>query len=81
MTTNHVGSMFGFFFTEESTVTNYQQVMAGDTVRFGHFFRGMLNAGVYLAPAAYEGCFMSAAHTDEDIAFALNAAAKVFKHL
>ena len=55
--------------------------MACDTVRFGHFFRGMLDAGVYLAPAAYEGCFMSAAHTDEDIAFALNAAAKVFKHL
>ena len=81
MTTNHVGSMFGFFFTEEPTVTNYQQVMACDTERFGHFFRGMLDAGVYLAPAAYEGCFMSAAHTDEDIAFALNAAAKVFKHL
>ncbi|MFT7267665.1 MAG: glutamate-1-semialdehyde 2,1-aminomutase [Porticoccus sp.] len=81
MTTNHVGSMFGFFFTEESTVTNYQQVMACDTARFGHFFRGMLDAGVYLAPAAYEGCFMSAAHTDEDIEFALNAAAKVFKHL
>ena len=81
MTTNHVGSMFGFFFTEEPAVTNYQQVMACDTARFGHFFRGMLDAGVYLAPAAYEGCFMSAAHTDEDIAFALNAAAKVFRHL
>ena len=81
MATNHVGSMFGFFFTKEPVVTNYQQVMACDTERFGRFFRGMLDAGVYLAPAAYEGCFMSAAHTDEDLEFALDAAAKVFKQL
>jgi len=81
MTTNHVGSMFGFFFTEEKTVTNYKQVIESDTKRFGHFFHGMLDAGVYLAPAAYEGCFMSAAHTEEDIKFTLDAASKVFKAL
>ncbi|MAD58212.1 MAG: glutamate-1-semialdehyde-2,1-aminomutase [Porticoccus sp.] len=81
MTTNYVGSMFGFFFTEEESVTNFEHVMACDTERFGHFFRGMLSAGVYFAPAAYEGCFMSAAHTDEDIEFTLGAAAKVFKTL
>jgi glutamate-1-semialdehyde 2,1-aminomutase len=81
MATNHVGSMFGFFFTKEPVVTNYRQVMACDTERFGRFFRGMLDAGVYLAPAAYEGCFMSAAHTDEDLEFALDAAAEVFKQL
>jgi len=81
MATNHVGSMFGFFFTEEKTVTNYSQVMESDTKRFGHFFHGMLDAGVYLAPAAYEGCFMSAAHTEEDIKFTLDAASKVLKNL
>ena len=81
MATNHVGSMFGFFFTEEKTVTNYRQVMESDTKRFGHFFHGMLDAGVYLAPAAYEGCFMSAAHTEEDIKFTLDAASKVLKNL
>ena len=81
MTTNHIGSMFGFFFTQETAVTNYKQVMACDSERFGRFFRGMLDAGVYFAPAAYEGCFMSAAHTNEYIEFTLEAASKVFKTL
>ncbi len=81
MTTNHVGSMFGVFFTEEDSVTNYQQVMACDTERFNKFFHGMLEAGVYLAPAAYEAGFMSAAHTDEDLQFTLDAAEQVFKSL
>lgn len=81
MTTNHIGSMFGFFFTQEVAVTNFKQVMACDSERFRRFFRGMLDAGIYFAPAAYEGCFMSAAHTDEDIEFTLEAASKVFKTL
>jgi glutamate-1-semialdehyde 2,1-aminomutase len=81
MTTNHIGSMFGFFFTQEVAVTNFKQVMACDSERFGRFFRGMLDAGIYFAPAAYEGCFMSAAHTNEDIEFTLEAASKVFKTL
>ena len=80
-TTNHVGSMFGFFFTEEEQITNYQQVMACDTERFNKFFHGMLEAGVYLAPASYEAGFMSAAHSEEDLAFTLAAADKVFASL
>ena len=59
-TTNHVGSMFGGFFTEEKTITNYQQVMNCNNERFNQFFHGMLNAGIYLAPASYEAGFMSA---------------------
>lgn len=81
MTTNHVGSMFGLFFTEATAVTNYQQVMACDTKRFNQFFHGMLDAGVYLAPAAYEAGFMSAAHTKNDIQFTLDAAEQIFKTL
>ncbi len=80
-TSNHVGSMFGGFFTEETHVTNYQQVMACNTERFNQFFHGMLDAGVYLAPAAYEAGFLSAAHSQEDIDFTLDAAEKVFNHL
>ncbi|MDO6748249.1 glutamate-1-semialdehyde 2,1-aminomutase [Gilvimarinus sp. 1_MG-2023] len=80
-TTNHVGSMFGGFFTEESQVTNYQQVMACDTERFNRFFHGMLDAGVYLAPASYEAGFMSQAHTDEDIEHTIACAQKVFTQL
>ncbi|MGD9661833.1 MAG: glutamate-1-semialdehyde 2,1-aminomutase [Porticoccaceae bacterium] len=81
MTSNHVGSMFGVFFTEEETVSNYQQVMACDSARFGKFFHAMLTEGVYLAPAAYEAGFMSAAHSDADIDFTLTAAEKVFARL
>ena len=81
MTANHVGSMFGVFFTEESEVTNYRQVMACDSARFGKFFHGMLEEGVYLAPAAYEAGFMSAAHTADDIDYTLAAAEKVFATL
>ena len=81
LTSNHVGTMWGVFFSEEEKIVNYQQVMKCDTERFGKFFHGMLEAGVYLAPASYEAGFMSAAHTDDDIQFTLDAAEKVFKTL
>ncbi|WNO09600.1 glutamate-1-semialdehyde 2,1-aminomutase [Teredinibacter sp. KSP-S5-2] len=81
LTSNHVGSMWGLFFTEEEKVTNYQQVMAGNTERFNQFFHAMLEQGVYLAPACYEAGFLSIAHTDEDIEFTIEAAARVFSQL
>ncbi len=81
MTSNHVGTMFGVFFTDEKTITNYRQVMACDTDRFNRFFHGMLNEGVYLAPASYEAGFLSAAHSDKDINDTLDAAERVFKNL
>lgn len=80
-TTNHVGTMFGGFFTTEKTITNYKQVMNCDIDAFNRFFHGMLDAGVYLAPASYEAGFMSAAHTDADIQFTIDAAEKVFASL
>ena len=78
LTSNHVGSMWGLFFTEEKSVTNYQQVMACNTQRFNRFFHGMLQEGVYLAPASYEAAFMSSAHTEADIENTITAAEKVF---
>jgi len=80
-TTNHVGSMFGFFFTHEPKITNFKQVMACDIPRFNKFFHGMLKRGIYLAPASYEAGFMSGAHTDEDIQATLQAAKEVFAEL
>lgn len=81
LTSNHVGSMFGFFFTEENSITNYQQVIECDNERFNRFFHGMLERGIYLAPASYEAGFMSAAHTDEDIDLTIAAAKEVFASL
>jgi glutamate-1-semialdehyde 2,1-aminomutase len=80
-TTNHVGSMFGVFFTEEQGITNYGQVMNCNIERFNRFFHGMLDQGVYLAPASYEAGFVSAAHTGEIIDQTLARAEQVFKTL
>ena len=80
-TTNHAGTMFGGFFTDADSVTNYEQVMACDTDAFNRFFHVMLNNGVYLAPAAYEAGFLSAAHSDADIAETVAAAHTAFASL
>ena len=80
-TTNHAGTMFGGFFTDAESVSNYTQVMNCDTDAFNRFFHAMLEAGVYLAPASYEAGFMSAAHSDEDIAATVDAAAQAFAAL
>ncbi len=80
-TTNHAGSMFGFFFTEEEKVTGYQQVMSGNTERFNAFFHLMLEEGVYFAPACFEAGFVSSSHTSEVIDATLQKAEKAFKQL
>ena len=81
LATNHVCGMFGLFFTEERTVDRYAKVMACDAERFKCFFHGMLDAGVYLAPSAYEAGFLSAAHTMADIDITVAAARRVFATL
>jgi glutamate-1-semialdehyde 2,1-aminomutase len=81
MTANHLGGMFGVFFTDAERVTNFAQVTACDLDRFKRFFHGMLDEGVYLAPSAFEAGFVSIAHSDEDIAATLDAAERVFARL
>ncbi len=81
MTANQVGAMFGLFFTDAEKVTDFAGSMACDQERFKKFFHGMLDRGVYMAPSAFEAGFVSAAHTDEDIANTLSAAAEVFTSL
>ena len=78
LTENHVGAMFGFFFSPEEKVENFYQVTQCDIERFKLFYHGMLNEGVYLAPSAYEAGFVSAAHTGRDIKQTLVSAEKVF---
>ena len=74
------GGMFGFFFTE-ALPQNYATVMATDKERFNRFFHGMLDRGVYLAPALYEAGFVSSAHSADDIAATLAAAQQAFRAL
>ncbi|WP_027468532.1 glutamate-1-semialdehyde 2,1-aminomutase [Deefgea rivuli] len=70
-----VGGMFGVYFAEV-VPTSFADVMQSDRTRFNAFFHAMLEQGIYLAPSAFEAGFVSAAHTDADIAATL-AAAKI----
>ncbi|MBE2896802.1 glutamate-1-semialdehyde 2,1-aminomutase [Pasteurellaceae bacterium HPA106] len=81
LVTNHVGAMFGIFFTDQSAVESYQDVMACDSERFAQFFHKMLEHGVYFAPSAFEAGFMSLAHSEDDIATTLRAADAIFADL
>lgn len=81
LATNQIGGMFGFFFTEQTSVSRFDQVMACDAERFKHFFHHMLASGIYLAPSAFEAGFISSAHTDADIEETVAAAARAFESL
>jgi len=80
-TTNQVGAMFGFFFSEEKNIRRFAQVTKGDMNRFKAFYHGMLDEGIYLAPSAFEAGFVSSAHTDQDIEQTIAAAKKVMATL
>ena len=74
------GGMFGFFLFDQLP-QNYATVITTDSQRFNTLFHGLLDRGIYIAPALYEAGFVSAAHTDEDIAHTVSVAADVFKLL
>jgi len=81
LSTNQVGSMFGFFFSEEQNISRFAQVQKCDQDRFKKFYHGMLDEGVYLAPSSFEAGFVCSALTKADIEFTLQAADKVFAEL
>lgn len=74
------GGMFGFFLMPELP-QNYATVMKTDNARFNTLFHGLLDRGVYIAPALYEAGFVSAAHSEQDIAQTVGVAREVFKLL
>ena len=55
--------------------------MTSDSPKFNKLFHGLLDRGVYIAPALYEAGFVSAAHTDADIAQTVTAATEIFAQL
>ena len=75
-----VGGMFGLYFSA-TPPTSFAEVMQMDKEKFNRFFHAMLDQGVYLAPSAFEAGFVSAAHTEADIAATVEAARKVFAAL
>jgi glutamate-1-semialdehyde 2,1-aminomutase len=77
ITVNRVGSMFTFFFSPDP-VTDWDSAKRSDTVRFGQFFHWMLDCGIYLAPSQFEAGFLSAAHTEQDVAVTVESAREFF---
>jgi len=73
-----VGGMFGIYFAPAAP-RSYAEVMACDKERFNRFFHAMLDQGIYLAPSAFEAGFVSAAHSDADIAATIAAAESAFR--
>ncbi len=71
------GGMFGFFLLP-ALPHNYSQVMRSDSAQFNLLFHGLLERGVYIAPALYEAGFVSAAHGEADIAETIAVARDVF---
>jgi glutamate-1-semialdehyde 2,1-aminomutase len=68
----------GTWFFTPGPVTNYDEAAKSDTAAFGRFHRAMLGHGVWLPPSQFEAAFMSAAHTDAEIAATIAAAHEAF---
>ncbi len=81
LATEHAGGMFGFVFTAHGPVRRYTQVAGADVERFRRFFHRMLDAGIYLAPSAFEAGFVSSAHGEAELEQTLAAAAGAFEGL
>lgn len=79
-TVNRAGSMIGFFFTNEDVV-DYETAKTSDLELFADYYRLMAEEGIYLPPSQFEGLFLSAAHTKEDIEKTVEAFHKVFAQL
>ena len=77
VTVNRMGSMMTWFFTDQPVI-DAASARSSDIKRFGKFFHAMLERGIYLPPSQYEALFVSAAHTDADIARTLDAARESF---
>jgi glutamate-1-semialdehyde 2,1-aminomutase len=75
--TASAGGMFGMFF-RATAPRSFGEVMQCDRERFNRFFHAMLEAGVYLAPSAFEAGFVSAAHSSADLDATFAAARKAF---
>ncbi len=79
-TINRVGSMVCPFFTD-TKVINYETAKTSDLARFGRYFSNLLDLGVSIAPSQFEGMFVSAVHSDEDIETTISTHYEALKRL
>jgi glutamate-1-semialdehyde 2,1-aminomutase len=77
---NRVGSMLTAFFAA-GPVTDYDSAKKSDTAAFGKFFRSLIEHSVYFPPSQFEAAFVSAAHTEQDIAETIQKAGQAFEEI
>lgn len=81
VTTQAGAAMFGLYFTGADDIVTFDDVMTSDAERFKRFFHLMLDAGIYLAPSAFEAGFTSIAHGETELKLTLDAAERAFAAL
>ncbi|MFZ5758333.1 MAG: glutamate-1-semialdehyde 2,1-aminomutase [Thermodesulfobacteriota bacterium] len=79
-TLNAAGSVMTLFFGP-GPITDFESAMRVDATKYGEFYRLMLDQGIYLAPSQFEGMFLSAAHSDDDLARTLEVTEWSFKKM
>ena len=67
-----IASLYQLFFTAKD-ITNYDDAKHSNQTMFSAYFHELLKQGVFIPPSQYETCFISTAHTDEDLKFTTNA--------
>ena len=77
----YAGGMFGFFFTDQEKIKNYNQVKSCNNLMFENFFKIMLSKGIYFAPSSFEAGFISSKHSQKDISFTIKSAEEAFKEI
>jgi glutamate-1-semialdehyde 2,1-aminomutase len=74
----NIASMFQIFFSQQP-VADYASAKLSDTRMFQAYFRELLKQGVFIPPSQFETCFLTTAHTDEDLNHIINAFGKALR--
>jgi glutamate-1-semialdehyde 2,1-aminomutase len=77
---NSAGSLLTLFFNADP-VHDYAGAKRSHTPRFAAFFREMLSRGILLPPSQFEALFVSASHSDADLARTVSAARESLRAL
>ena len=79
---NHIGSMFTIFFnSKEKGIFDYLTASRSNKKQYAQFFHEMLKEGIYFPPSQFETCFISLAHTKQDIEKTIDTSFAAFKKI
>ena len=78
ISTNQIGGMFGFFFSD-ALPENLNDVMKTNDIHFKNFLNACMNNGIYFAPSKFEAGFISTKHTNTEINNTIRTIKKILK--